>query len=172
MNHRPNFLGACMTALPPLSRTALLATACALAASLAAAQAAPDDFSVGQHLSAEQVRALGALQRVEINDRPYRVLNIGVSANGLPVTTVVDRRGMVGQTYHELVIAEQPTDTVRQQAGALLTAAQVKYYDATDITVARFPNLTQAAAALPQIRAALPGAKVGLPITFDRRRSQ
>jgi hypothetical protein len=138
----------------------------------AAAQSDPGGFSIGQQLSAQQVSALGALERVQINDRPYQVLSTSVSANGLPLTTVIDRRGRVGQTYHELVIAEQPTATVRQQAGALLTAAQVKYYDATDITVARFPSLVQAAAALVQVRAALPEAKVGLPITFDQRRVQ
>jgi hypothetical protein len=167
-----------MTSSYPPGRTAVLAVAFTLAAAglvvtlPAAAQAVPGGFSIGQRLSKEQVQALGPLQRVEIDGRALQVLGAGVSANGLPVTTVIDRRGMVGQTYHELMIAEQPTAAVRQQAGALLAAAQVKYYDHTDITVARFPSLEQAAAALPRVRAALPDAKVGLPITFDRPRLQ
>jgi hypothetical protein len=127
-------------------------------------------WRAGQHLNAQQQQALGELRRIDIDGRVYRVLRTGAAANGLPITTVINRSGMVGQTYHEVVIAEQPTATVRQQAGALLAGAEVTHYDQTNITLARFASLAQAAAALPQLRAALPGAEVGLPITFERPR--
>jgi hypothetical protein len=164
-----------MTSSRPLVRAAAVAFALAAASFVLAPPAAAQaggGFSVGQRLSKEQARTLGALPRVEINGQAYRVLHTGVGANGLPLTTLLDRRGMVGQTYHELVIADQPTGTVRQQAGAALAAAQVQYYDSIGMTVARFPTLEHAIAALAQVRAALPGAEVGLPIAFDRPRAR
>lgn len=135
-----------------------------------AAQAAPGGFSLGQRLSKEQVQALGKLQQVEIDGRHFQVLSTGAAANSLPFTTLINRSGVIGQTYHELVIASQPTANVRQRAAAALAGAQVTYYDQTDITLARFPDLAQAITALALTRAALPDAEVGLPITFEKPR--
>ncbi len=180
LRHCRNLFGeTSMTSSRHIVRAAFLAIAFTLTtaglvfSSPCAAQAEQDSFSAGQHLSKEQVTALGALQRVEIDARPYLVLRTGTSTNGLPITTLIDRRGTVGQTYHELVISGEPTATVRLKAGALLApAADLNYYDHTGITVARFPTLEQAVTALAQVRAALPGAEVGLPIAFDRPRLQ
>lgn len=176
-HRRPTLLGTHMLHVHYLVHNAFLgiaaftlAAAGLVFAPQAAAQAASGSFSVGQRLSREQVQALGKLQQVEIDGRPFQVLSTGTAANGLPLTTLINRSGVIGQTYHELVIANQPTANVRQRAAAALTGAQVKYYDQTDITIARFPALAQAITALTRTRAALPEAKVGLPITFEKPR--
>jgi len=153
-----------------LSVAALTLAAASLAFSpQACAQTGQSSYTVGQRLNKEQIRSLGALQSVVIDTRSYQVLQTGTSANGQPVTTLLNQNGVVGQTHHELLISSEPTAQVRRQAGAALaTAAEVTYYDHTNITVARYASLDQAIAALAQVRAALPEAKVGLPITFAK----
>ena len=151
-----------------------IATLTLAAASLAyspqvSAQTAQGSYTVGQRLSKDQIQSLGALQSVTIDDRSYQVLQSSAGANGQPLTTLLNANGVVGQTHHELLISSEPTAQVRQQASAALaTAAEVTYYDHTNITVVRYASLEQAIAALAQVRAALPDAKVGLPITFAK----
>ncbi len=134
---------------------------------------AQSEFPIGKKLSREQARSLGALQRVQIDGREYRVLATRTAANGTPVTTLLDAEGVVGQTQHEVLIAEQPTERVRQQLAALTAqAATVRYYDHMDTTLLRYASLEQAISALAQIRAALPGAEVVLPVRFSTPRLQ
>jgi hypothetical protein len=135
----------------------------------ALAQTMQAGYTAGQRLSKEQVQALGALQNVEIDARAYRVLQTRTGANGQPVTALLNQDGVVGLTHHEVLISNQPTAQVRQQADATLaTAVEVTYYDHTHITVARYASLEQAITALAKIRTAVPEAMVGLPITFAK----
>ena len=130
---------------------------------------AANSYSVGQRLNAEQTKDLGSLQSVEVNGRKYQVLQMSQSAAGLPFTMLLDANGMVGKTYHELQIVEQPTAQVRQQLTSVLSQAQeVKYYDQAHITLLRFATLEQAVKALAQIHSAMPDAEIGIPITFSR----
>ncbi len=150
--------------------TLLLATAAMLPITNVHAQS---EFPVGKKLSREQARSLGALQRVQIDGREYRVLATRTAAGGTPVTTLLDAEGVVGQTHHEVLIVEQPTERMRQQLAALTAqAATVRYYDHMDTTLLRYASLEQAIGALAQIRAALPGAEVALPVRFSVPRAQ
>jgi len=101
------------------------------------------------------------------------VLSTRVAANGTPMTMLLDANGVVGQTHHEVLIAEQPTEQVRQQLAALTAqAAAVRYYEHMNTTLLRYASLEQAIAALAPIRAALPGAEVALPVRFSTPRPQ
>lgn len=163
---------------PPVSRTtvsllfrpmhtALLVLASAGFALMSAAHAA-GPYTVGQRLSQTQVQALGTLDSVTLDGRTYQVLQTGRSSLGQDFTLLLSPQRAVGQTHHELLIANQPTDQVRQQLGAALApAASVKYYDHTGITVARFATLTQAVDALARVRTLLPGVEAGVPVRFS-----
>lgn len=134
---------------------------------------AQSDFPLGKKLGREQARSLGTLKQVQIDGRDYRVLSTRVAANGTPVTMLLDANGVVGQTHHEVLIAEQPTEQVRQQLAALTAqAAAVRYYEHMNTTLLRYASLEQAIAALAPIRAALPGAEVVLPVRFSAPRPQ
>lgn len=150
------------------NRPIFLALVCAGLLYLSPAQA-QTTYTVGQSLSAEQVQALGKLPTVTIGTSQYQVLQTSQNAQGVAYTMVLDSDRRVGQTYHELLIPEQPTARVRQQLGAVASQAQlVNYYDQTQITLIRFATLDQAIKALAQARAAMPGAEIGLPISFSR----
>lgn len=129
---------------------------------------AQSHYSVGQRLSAEQSKALGALKVVEINHRKYQVLDTGKNAASLPFTMLLDANGTVGQTYHEIQVVEQPTEQVRQKLASVLSQAQdVKSYDHMQLTLLRFGTLDEAIQALAAIHTAMPQAEVALPITVS-----
>lgn len=128
-------------------------------------------YSVGQRLTEAQISALGALKSVEINGRSYRVLSTATSSQGLPLSMVLGPGGVVGQSFHEVLIAELAPATVRQQfASVIAQAAAVQYQEHANTSVLRFSTLEQAAAALQQMRAARPEVEAGLPITFSPSR--
>lgn len=152
-----------------LAASALISLAALAPASHARAQS--PTYTLGQKLTPVQIQALGALPGVDIQQRSYRLLSTSVSSLGLPMSTVLAPDDRVGQTFHEVLIAEMPTQAVRQQFAAVLApAASVQYQDHADLTVARFATLQQAAAALQQIQRAKPGVEAGLPISFSRPR--
>lgn len=157
-------LGAFRQAAP----RAALALACALAASHAQAQPSQPPLRVGQKPSAAQIEQLGSLRRVEINGRSYQLLASIKGADQRPATRLLGPDGVVGQSFHEVVISDQPTADVRARLAMLISKAlAVRYYDAGDISILRFSDIHQAAAALAPIRAALPAATVGLPIIVN-----
>lgn len=150
------------------NRPIFLALVCAGLLYLSPAQA-QTTYTLGQSLSAEQVQTLGKLPTVTIGTSQYQVLQTSQNAQGVAYTMVLDSNRRVGQTYHELLIPEQPTAQVRQQLGAVASQAKtVNYYDQTQITLMRFATLDQAIKALAQARAAMPDAEIGLPISFSR----
>ena len=154
---------------PRLAALALMSAAAFLLAPAALAQ----PYTLGQRLSAAQVQALGSLPSVDLDGRAHRVLATAVSAQGLPYTTVLAPNGVVGQTFHEVLIAEMPTQTARARfADLIVQAASVQYQDHADFTVLRFATLAQAAAALQKIRTAQPDVQAGLPLTFSLARPQ
>ncbi len=156
MRHRLSWAALLLAAVLPIS------TACA-----------QTEFPLGKKLDREQARSLGTLQQVQIDGREYRVLATRTAANGTPVTMLLNADGVVGQTHHEVLIAGQPTEQVRQQLGALTAqAATARYYEHMDTTLLRYASLEQAISALAQIRAALPGAEVALPLRFSAPRPQ
>ena len=145
-----------------------LALVCAGLLYLSPAQA-QSSYTVGQRLSAEQIQTLGKLSAATIGSAQYQVLQTGQNAQGVAYTMLLDTNRRIGQTYHELLIAEQPTAQVRQLLGAVASQAQtVNYYDQTQITLMRFATLEQSIKALAQARAAMPDAEIGLPISFSR----
>lgn len=150
------------------TRPIFLALACAGLLCLSSAQA-QGTYTIGQRLSPEQIQTLGSLPAVNIGATQYQVLQTGQNVQGVAYTMLLDKSRRVGQTYHELLISEQPTEKVRQQLGTISSQAQlVNYYDQTQITLMRFATLEQAIKALAQARAAMPDAEIGLPISFSR----
>lgn len=125
-------------------------------------------YSLGQRLSAAQLSTLDTLKSVEIEGRSYRVLSTTLSSQGWPLSLVVGSNGVVGQTFHEVLIAELPPQTARQRfASVIAQAASVQYQDHAELSILRFATLEQAVAALAQIRATQPQVQAGLPINFS-----
>lgn len=149
-----------------LSCLALLGGSMVLAQDFSAIVAMPS----GQVLSQEQFKALGTLPSVELDGRSYWVLPLQAGGEG---SVVIDGNLRLGRTGNQVSIVEQPTDKVRSQLSAVLSKAKsVKYYDHMSITLVRYATLQQAIQGLVDIRAAMPGAAVGLPISFSQPRSQ
>lgn len=137
---------------------------------LSSARAQPP-YSLGQRLTEAEISALSTPRSVEINGRIYRVLSTASSSQGLPLSMVLGPGGVVGQTFHEVVIAELAPQTARQQfANVIAQAAAVQYQEHANISILRFSTLEQAAAALQQIQGATPDVEAGLPINFSRPR--
>lgn len=129
---------------------------------------AQSTYTVGKQLSTEQIKTLGTLPTVDINGQKYQVLQTGQNTSGIAFTMLLNNQRTVGQTFHEVIIPEQPTEQVRQQLAAVTSQAQaVKYYDQTQITLMRFATLDQAIKALAKARTAMPAAEIGIPITFS-----
>lgn len=162
-----------------------LILACAavlLPPALAQAQNGTTGLTVGQrlatHKSQKSPKSPKSLQtqtlpQLQIDGKTYLVAEHRRTPDGLPLTLVISPDGVVGQSFHEVVISGQPADTLQQKAAAALAQAEaVKTYEHMNMTVARYATLAQAAAALQEIRTALPGADVGLPISFGLARPQ
>lgn len=153
---------------PCVARMAAMALACAVTASGALAQASRAPVRVGEKPSAAQLEHLGPLRRVDIDGRSYQVVASVTGADQRPATRLLGPDGVVGQSFHEVVIGGQPTADVRHRLASLISRAMAaRYYDAGDVSILRFTDIYQAAAALAPIRAALPAATVGLPISFN-----
>ena len=120
-----------------------------------------------------QTQAFNTLPQLQIDGKTYLVAEHRRTPDGIPLTLVIGPDGVVGQSFHEVVISGQSADTLQQKAAAALAQAEaVKTYEHMNMTVARYATLAQAAAALQEIRTALPGADVGLPISFALPRPQ
>lgn len=120
-----------------------------------------------------QTQAFNTLPQLQIDGKIYLVAEHRRTPDGTPLTLVIGPDGVVGQSFHEVVISGQPADTLQQKAAAALAQADaVKTYEHMNMTVARYATLAQAVAAMQAIRIALPGADVGLPISFDLARPQ
>ena len=144
----------------------LTSLACLFALPLTPTQA-QENYAVGQHLNAAQIQALGARPTVRIDGRTYQILRTRTVEQ--PSTVVLDPQGVVGLSYHEVLIAELPSSQLRQQLAPIIAqATEIKTYDNSEITLLRFATLEQAATALATIRQKLPQAEVGLPITTSQ----
>lgn len=148
----------------------LLLACCAIQPCMTYAQAA---LTVGQRLTPEQVSSQRTLSTVQIDDKTYRLIEQRQTPTGLPLTLVISPDGVVGQSLHEVVIDGVSPDSVRQKATTAIAAAStVKSYERLNMTIARYPTLTQAAQAATQIRKVLPNTAVSIPIAFELPRTQ
>lgn len=145
---------------------------------LAQAQNGTTGLTVGQRVAPQKshksTKSLTqTLPQLQIDGKTYQVAEHRRTPDGIPLTLVIGPDGVVGQSFHEVVISGQSADTLHQKAAAALAQANaVKTYEHMNMTVARYATLAQAVAALQEIRTALPGADVGLPISFGLARPQ
>ena len=75
---------------------------------------------------------------------------------------------MVGKSANEIVVAEASAGVQAVIEQTQPRPVSVKHYEATGITVATYADFAQAVEALRALKAALPSAKVGLPVLFTR----
>ncbi len=136
------------------------------AAALLPATHAQAQLAAGRKLDAAQIQSLGPLESVEIDGQNYRLLKTQDTA-GPAVTFLLNAESMVGQSTHQVVVTRQPVEAVRQYLRTQTSGfAEATYYDHMQITLLSFATLQQAVQGLAQIRAALPEARVQLPIRF------
>ncbi len=146
----------------------MAAIALACAAMAAQAQSSQPPLRVGHKPSAAQLEQLGSLRHVEIDGRRYQVVASVKAPGQRSATQLLDPGGVVGQSFHEVVIGNQPTADVRHRLALLPSQPlAVRYYDEGGVSILRFADIYQAAAALGPLRAALPQATVGLPISTN-----
>lgn len=162
------------TSQPPVQGMATaVALACTLMMASIPVRASTSPQPVGKKLSQAQIEQLAPLGKVDIDGRSYQIIGTVKSEDGRNASQLLGPDGVVAQSFNEILISEQPTAEVRQHLAAIIGKAQsVRYYDDGNVSILRFADIQQAAAALPQIRAALPKAAVGLPIIVNIKRAQ
>ena len=158
--------GARMPSFTRFSSSALLLVGALIMTSFHAQ--AQSSFNVGQRLGTAQLQQLDTLSTVKIDGTDYRILGTGTNSAQIPYTQLVGKNGVVGQSFHEVMVSGQPVDALRQKLPAAAGSAQtIKYYEGADMALLRYADITQAAAGLQAIRSALPQATVSLPISYS-----
>lgn len=147
----------------------------ALASTTTLAQAASSDITVGQQLSAAEQSQYASAPSVRLDKQSFKVLSPGVTTKNSgaatsAVTTVIDERGLVGESRNEVIISRVTPDSVRQAFAQLSPApVSVQYYDHLNISTLRFASFQDAVSVRDQLKKLLPQAGVDVPIRFVRR---
>ena len=139
-----------------------------LGVSLALTGHAAGVLTPGQRLSAEQIAQWGELPVYEIGASQVRV--IPSQQAGSQVTLLINAQGVVGSSRNEITISEAPAQGVQTVLQQVTPAPlSVQQYEPTGITVARYADFGQAVEGLRALKAALPDAKVSLPVQFGKQ---
>ncbi|VCU69600.1 hypothetical protein PIGHUM_01663 [Pigmentiphaga humi] len=136
--------------------------------SLALAGNAAFALAPGQKLSKSQIAEWGALPVYDIDGNRIRV--IPPQYAGSQDTLLLDAQGVVGKSANEVMVSNAPADVQAVIEQTQPRPVSVKRYEATGITVSTYADFAQAVEALRALKAALPTAKVGLPVTFAEPR--
>lgn len=131
---------------------------------------------VGTVLAGSELAAVRTQPTVSIGAQQVRVLGSATpqsSASGSsPVTLIVNEDGVIGQSENIVMISRVPVSQVQTRAARWVAqAVSVQYYDHMDMTLLRFANFSEAAAARTAIERALPEAGVALPIQYTPRKA-
>ncbi len=125
-------------------------------------------LTVGQKLSAEEIAQWGELPAYDIGGSQIRVLPS--QQPGSEATLLLNAQGVVGSSRNEVSISDAPAERVRELVQRTLPRPlSVQHYEPTGITVLRYADFGQAVEGLNALKAALPGAKVRLPVQFGKR---
>ncbi|MBN9477165.1 MAG: hypothetical protein ABS43_00920 [Bordetella sp. SCN 67-23] len=134
--------------------------------SLALASGAAFALTPGQKLPKSQIAQWGTLTVYDIDGSHIRVIPPQYSDS--QDTLVLNEQGVVGKSANEIVVAEASAGVQAVIEQTQPRPVSVKHYEATGITVATYADFAQAVEALRALKAALPSAKVGLPVLFTR----
>ena len=133
---------------------------------------------VGTVLGSSELATLRTQAQVSTGGQKVRVLSSATpqvqSSGGASntVTLVVNEDGVIGQSENVVVISRIPVSQVQTLAAKWVAqAVSVQYYDHMDMTLLRFGNFSEAAAARTAIERALPEAGVSLPIQYTPRKA-
>lgn len=138
-----------------------------LGMSLALASSASFALTPGQVLSEAEIAKWGTLPTYEIGKSRIRV--IPPQYSGSQDTFLLNAQGMVGSSRNEVVVSEAPADVQAVIQQTQPRPVSVQHFEPTGITVAKYADFAQAVDALRALKAALPGAKVGLPVQFGKQ---
>ena len=143
---------------------AFLLTACLTIA--AQAQTLPP---IGSTLSAEDIERMAISQPIPAGEARYRLLDTSERMPGQPESLLVNERGQVGLSHHEVTISGLSTEETRIKVSAWAgQALEINYFEQMKMTALRFARFTDAAKARDELELLLPQARVSLPVRFSQ----
>jgi len=134
---------------------------------LALASSAAFALTPGQKLTKAEIAEWGALTEYKIGSSRVRI--IPPQYSGSQDTLLLNAQGVVGISRNEVVVSEAPAGVQAVIQQTQPRPVSVQHFEPTDITVAKYADFAQAVDALRALKAALPGAKVGLPVQFSKQ---
>lgn len=132
------------------------------------AHAAPQT-ALGQTLSAAEIQQLGALPVFQAGPDRYRLLPQKTEDG--QGSLLLDDRGAVVASHHELMITQAAEDQVRAALRHGPQPSIVQHFAPTGITVVRYDDFAQAMDGLKVLQAGLPDAAVRLSIIRGRKKA-
>lgn len=143
---------------------AFLLTACLTIA--AQAQTLPP---IGSTLSAEDIERMAISQPIPAGEARYRLLDTSERTPGQPESLLVNERGQVGLSHHEVTISGLSTEETRIKVSAWAgQALEINYFEQMKMTALRFARFADAAKARDELELLLPQARVSLPVRFSQ----
>ncbi|TFL15050.1 hypothetical protein CSC67_06890 [Pusillimonas caeni] len=138
-----------------------------LGMSLALASSAALALTPGQKLTKTEIAEWGALAEYKIGSSRVRV--VPPQYSGSQDTLLLNAQGVVGSSRNEVAVSEAPADVQAVIQQTQPRPVSIQHFAPTGITVAKYADFGQAVDALRALKAALPGAKVSLPVQFSKQ---
>lgn len=148
----------------------------ALALCLVGPAMASETIGVGSLLSDDEIASKVILAAVSMDGETFKLLSTSVSEKQFdegasPSTLLVNERGLVGKSLHNVVISEVKTSLVQERLSSLsIPTIASSFYEHMDISKLRFDTFADAVAARSQLLDLLPGAQVHVPIKYAVKR--
>lgn len=121
----------------------------------------------GQKLTDDQIAKLGPLPTYDIGGSQVRVIPPQASKGS--ATLLLNAQGVVGRSRNEVAVSDAPANAEAVFQQIQPRPVSIQRYEATGITVLKYADFEQAIAAQRALKAALPDAKVSLPVMFGRQ---
>ena len=138
-----------------------------LGMALALSSSAAFALTPGQKLTRAEIAEWGTLTEYKIGSSRVRV--IPPQYSGSQDTLLLNAQDTVGVSRNEVVVSQAPADVQTTIQQTQPRPVSVQHFEPTGITVARYADFAQAVEAQRALKAALPEAKVGLPVRFGKQ---
>ncbi len=123
-------------------------------------------LSPGDMLAEEEIARWGELRTYDIDSS--RIREIPAQYSGGHNTLLHNELGVVGISQNGIVISEAPDHVQSVIQQTLPQPMSIEHFAPTGITLARYASFAQSIEALRALKTALPDAKIGLTVRFDR----
>jgi spore germination cell wall hydrolase CwlJ-like protein len=129
---------------------------------------------LGRKLSAAELAQYANSPSIAVGDESFKVISTqsvtkATSAASTAMTQVINADGVIGTSTNEVIVSQVGVNTVTQAVTQLsVKPAASQYYPHLNLSRLSFASFQDAARAQAQLSAALPQARVDLPIEYSK----